>query len=295
MWPFVARCLEVAAILLFAAVGELWDQRSGVLNVGIEGLMLLGAASGFVTAIHSGNLMLGFMVGTIVGGIFGFLHGLFSITLKVNQVISGMGIWIFAMGFVTWWVDRYSGPLPPELSSPRIGGLLSPLFFLAIAFVFIVWFILFKTHLGLKIRSVGEDPSVAEATGINVVRTRYLSVTVGGLLGGLAGAFLVLTYMGIWGHIPTSGLGWIALALVFFSMWRPLILLGGALLFGVIWQFGISPEVIFPGGLGIPLGVYRMLPFIATIVILIVISTPKFRRKLGLAKPAALGLPYVKE
>lgn len=295
MWPFVARCLEVAAILLFAAVGELWSQRSGVLNVGIEGLMLLGAASGFVTAIHSGNLMLGFIVGTIVGGIFGFLHGLFSITLKVDQVISGMGIWIFAMGFVTWWVDRYSGPLPSELSSPRIGGLLSPLFFLAIAFVFIVWFILFKTHLGLKIRSVGEDPSVAEATGINVVRTRYLSVTVGGLLGGLAGAFLVLTYMGIWGHIPTSGLGWIALALVFFSMWRPLILLGGALLFGVIWQFGISPEVIFPGGLGIPLGVYRMLPFIVTVIILVVISTPKFRRKLGLAKPAALGLPYVKE
>lgn len=295
MWPFVARCLEVTAVLLFAAIGELWDQRSGVLNVGIEGLMLLGAASGFVTAIQSGSLMLGFIVGTIVGGIFGFVHGLLSITLKVNQVISGMAIWIFAMGFVTWWVDRYSGPLPAELSSPRIGGLLSPLFFLAVAFVFIVWFILFKTHLGLKIRSVGEDPSVAEATGISVVRTRYLSVTVGGLLGGLAGVFLVLTYMGLWGHLPTQGLGWIALALVFFSMWRPLILLGGALLFGVIWQFGISPEVIFPGGLGIPLGVYRMLPFIATIIILIVISTPMFRRKLGLAKPAALGLPYVKE
>ncbi len=295
MWPFVARCLEVTAVLLFAAVGELWDQRSGVLNVGIEGLMLLGAASGFVTAIHTGNLVLGFMVGTIVGGIFGFLHGLFSIMLKVDQVISGMGIWIFAMGFVTWWVDRYSGPLPEELSSPRIGGLLSPMFFLAIAFVFIVWFILFKTHLGLKIRSVGEDPSVAEATGINVTRIRYMSVTVGGLLGGLAGAFLILTYMGLWGHIPTQGLGWIALALVFFSMWRPLILLGGALLFGVIWQFGISPEVIFPGGLGIPLGVYRMLPFIVTIIVLVVIYTPKFRRKWGLAKPAALGLPYVKE
>jgi simple sugar transport system permease protein len=142
---------------------------------------------------------------------------------------------------------------------------------------------------------VGEDPSVAEATGINVARIRYISVIVGGLLSGLSGAFLTLTYLGIWGHIPTSGMGWIALALVFFSMWRPVILLGGALLFGVIWQFGISPEVIIPGGLGIPLGVYRMLPFLVTIIVLVVISTPKFRRRWGSAKPASLGIAYVKE
>ena len=295
MWPFVARCFEVTTILLFASIGELLDQRSGILNVGIDGLMLLGGASGFVIAVHSGNLWLGFIAGMIIGGIFGLLHGVLSISLKVDQVLSGMGIWIFAMGFVTWWADKYSGPLPSELSSPRIHGLLSPLFFLALALVFIVWFILFKTHLGLKIRSAGEDPSVAEATGINVVRIRYLCVIVGGLLGGLAGSFMILTYLGLWGHLPTQGLGWIALALVLFSMWRPTILFAGALIFGVIWQFGISPEVIFPGGLGIPLGIYRMLPFIATIVVLIIISTPKFRRKWGLAKPAALGLPHIKE
>lgn len=292
MWPFIARCLEVATVLLLAGIGELLDQRSGVLNVGIEGLMLLGAASGFITAIHTGSLLNGFIVGAVFGGIFGFLHGLFSITLKVDQVVSAMGIWIFAMGFVTFWVDRYSGPL--ALSSPRIGGLLSPLFFFSVALVFIVWFILSKTHLGLKIRSVGEDPSVAEATGINVVRIRYLCVIVGGLLGGLAGAFLSLTYLGLWAHLPTKGLGWIALALIFFSMWRPWILLAGSLLFGVIWQFGISPELIVPA-LGLPLAIFRMLPFIATLVVLIVISTPKFRRKWGLAKPVALGLPYLKE
>jgi len=292
MWPFIARCLEVATILLFASIGELLDQRSGVLNVGIEGLMLFGAASGYITALSTGSLLYGFIIGTAVGGIFGFLHGLFSITLKVNQVVSAMGIWIFAMGFVTFWADKFSGPL--KIPSPRIGGLLSPLFFLAIAFVFIVWFMLSKTHLGLKIRSVGEDPSVAEATGINVVRTRYLCVIVGGLLGGLAGAFMSLTYLGLWAHLPTQGMGWIALALVLFSMWKPFILLAGALIFGVVWQFGISPGLVVPG-FGLPLGVCRMLPFIATIVVLIVISTPKFRRKWGLAKPAALGLPYVKE
>jgi len=294
MWSFIARTLEITTILLIAAIGELLDQRAGVLNVAIDGLMLFGAAFGFVVALGSGSLLLGFIAGTVAGGIFGFLHGLFSITLKVNQVVSAMGVWIFAMGFVTYWADPHSGPLPRELSSPRIGGLLSPLFFLAIALVFIVWFILFKTHLGLKIRSVGEDPSVAEATGINVVRIRYLCVVVGGLLGGLSGAFLSLTYFGIWGHLLTGGLGWIALALVLFSLWRPRILLIGALIYGAVWQFSISPGAIIPG-LGIPLGILRMFPFIATIVILVVVSTPKFRRKWGLAKPAALGLPYVKE
>lgn len=295
MWPFIARFLEVATILLFAAIGELLDQRAGVLNVGIDGLILLGAASGFVVALGSGSLLLGFIAGTVVGGIFGFLHGLFSITLKVDQVVSAMGIWLFAIGFTTYWADPHSGPLPAGLSSPRIGGLLSPLFFLAVAFVFIIWFILFKTHLGLKIRSVGEDPSVAEATGINVIRIRYLCVVVGGLLGGLSGAFLSLTYFGIWGHLLSGGIGWIALALVLFSLWRPFIVLGGALIFGAIWEFSISPEAIVAGGIGLPLGICRMFPFIATIVVLIVVSTPKFRRKWGLTKPAALGLPYEKE
>jgi simple sugar transport system permease protein len=291
MWPFIARCLEISTIFLLAGIGELLDQRSGILNVGIEGLMLFGAASGFMTALHTGSLLLGMIAGTLMGGIFGFLHGLFSITLKVDQVVSAMGIWLFAMGFVTFWVDKYSGPL--KISSPRIGGL-SPMFFIAVMLVFIVWFILYRTHLGLKIRSVGEDPSVAEATGINVVRIRYLCVVVGGLLGGLAGAFLSLSFLGLWAHLETQGMGWIALALVLFSMWRPWILLAGALIFGTIWQFAIAPEVLIPG-FGLNLGVVRMFPFIATIIVLIVISTPKFRRKWGLAKPAALGLPYVKE
>ncbi|MEM3420674.1 MAG: ABC transporter permease [Candidatus Hadarchaeum sp.] len=292
MWPFIARCLEVATILLFASIGELLDQRSGILNVGLEGLMLLGASSGFLTATATGNIGYGFVAGLITGCIFGFLHGLFSIKLKVNQVVSGMGIWVFAMGFVTFVTDKYSGPL--SLSSPRIAGLLSPLFFVALALVFVVWFILYKTHLGLKIRSVGEDPAVAEATGINVAKIRYLCVTIGGLLGGFAGAFLSLNYLGLWGHLPTQGLGWIALALINFSMWRPTILLAGSLLFGVVWQFSISPELIVPG-LGLPLAVYRMLPFMATIIVLIVISTPRFRRKWGLTRPAALGLPYLKD
>jgi simple sugar transport system permease protein len=294
MVSFIAGALELATIFLIAGIGELLDQRAGVLNVGIEGLMLFGAGVSFIVARGSGSLLLGFIVGTVAGGIFGFLHGLFSITLKVDQVVSAMGVWIFAMGFTTYWVDPHSGPLPAGLSSPRIGGLLSPIFFFAIALVLIVWFILSKTHFGLKIRSVGEDPSVAEATGINVVRIRYLCVVVGGLLGGLAGAFLSLSYFGIWAHLLSGGMGWIALALVIFSMWRPILLLAGSIVFGLVWEFSIRPEAI-AAGLGIPIGICRMAPFIATIIVLVVISTPRFRRRWGLAKPAALGVPYVKE
>ena len=292
IWPFITRSLEIATILLLAAIGELLDERAGVLNVGIEGLMLFGGAAGFIAALKWG-LLPGFIVGTIVGGAFGLLHAILSITLKVNQVVSGMGIWLFAMGFVTYWADRYSGPLPMGMVSPKIYGL-SPMFFIALAIVFVIWFILSRTHLGLKIRAVGEDPSTAEVSGVNVTRIRYLCTTIGGLLGGLAGAFLVLTYLACWSHLPTMGLGWVALALVMFSLWRPPILLAGALLFGFIWQFAISPETIY-AGIPAPLPILRMLPFAVTIIFLTAISTERFRRKWALAKPAALGQPYIKE
>ncbi|MBS7612595.1 ABC transporter permease, partial [Candidatus Bathyarchaeota archaeon] len=235
MWPFVVRALDVATILLLAAIGELLNERAGVLNVGIEGLMLLGAAFGFLTAIIWG-LIPGYIIGIAVGALFGLLHAVLSITLRVNQVVSGMGIWLFAMGLVTYGVDRYSGPLPAWITSIRIYGL-SPIFFISIIVVFIIWFILTKTHLGLKIRSAGENPFAAEVSGVKVIRIRYLCTVTGGALSGLAGAFLSLTYLGVWSHLPTKGLGWIAFALVMFSLWRPLILLGGSLLFGFIWQF----------------------------------------------------------
>lgn len=283
----------MATLFTFAAIGELLDQRSGVLNVGLEGLMLFGAASGFISATLTGSILIGFLVGMAVGGIIGFLHGFFSITLRVNQVVSGMAIWILAFGLTTYLGNPFTGPLPKGVTSWRVGDLLSPLFFAAVALVFIVWFILSKTHLGLKIKAVGEDPSVAEASGINVTRTRYICVIIGGVLGGLSGAFLSLTYLGTWSQNPVEGRGWISLALIFFSLWRPWLLFAGALIFGTIWQFALSPEVFFPA-IALPLQFYRMIPFAVTVVILTVISTERFRRKWGLAKPAALGIPYVK-
>ena len=291
MWEFVVRSLEASMIFTFAGLGELIGQRSGILNVGIEGVMLFGATLGFITAQTTGSYLLGFLVGIGVGGLLGLLHGFFSITLGVNQVVSGMGIWILGFGLTTYIGGPYTGPLGME-RIPTILGV-SPFFFLGIVLVVITWFVLSKTSLGLRIRSVGENPSVAEVSGINVARTRYLCVIIAGMFMGLAGAIYALDYNPVWNYNFLMGWGFIALALVFFSMWNPFILLGGSILFGSLWQLSLNPQLVLPGVLS--RYIWRMVPFAMTIGVLLVMSTKWFRTKWGAAKPEALGLPYVKE
>jgi len=290
LWPFTTRFLEVSTILLLAAMGELLTQRSGVINVGIEGLMLFGAATSFLTA-QTFDAFAGFLAGTVVGAVFGLFHSILSVSLKVNQIVSGMGVWLFAMGFVTYWADRYTGPL--RVSIPKIAGL-TPAVFVALVILVALWFVLNRTHFGLKTRAVGENPAAAEVSGVNVVRIRYICTTVGAALCGFSGSVLLLSYLGAWSHLPTKGLGWLAFGLVMFSLWRPGILLAGSLAFGFVWQFAISPHTIFPG-FPAPLPVNRMLPFLMTIVVLTIISTESFRKRWALMKPEALGQPYIKE
>ena len=229
MWEFIARSLEASTIFTFAALGELINQRSGILNVGIEGVMLFGATLGFIAAQSTESYLLGFLVAIVIGGLLGLLHGFFSITLGVDQVVSGMGIWILGFGLTTYIGNPYTGPLGlPRI--PTVLGL-SPFFYVGIALVVVSWFVLSKTSLGLRIRAVGENPSVAEVSGIDVTKTRYLCVTAGGVLMGLAGAIYSLDYNPVWNYNFLMGWGFIALALVFFSMWNPFILLGGSLLY----------------------------------------------------------------
>lgn len=291
MWEFVIRSLEASTIFTFAALGELIDQRSGVLNVGLEGVMLFGATLGFIAAQSTESYLLGFLVGIIVGGLLGLLHGFFSVTLGVDQVVVGMGIWILGFGLTTYIGNPYTGPLGME-RIPTILGL-SPFFYVGIALVVVSWFVLSKTSLGLKIRSVGENPAVAEVSGINVTRSRYLCVTVGGMLSGLSGAIYSLFYNPVWSYNFLMGWGFIALALVFFSMWNPLILLGGSLLFGTLWQLSLNPQLVLPGVLS--RYIWRTIPFVITIGVLLVISTKWFRIRWGAAKPEALGQPYTTE
>jgi ABC-type uncharacterized transport system permease subunit len=291
MWEFFIRSLDASTIFLIAGLGELFGQRSGILNVGVEGVMLFGATLGFITAQSTGSYLIGFIVGIVIGGFLGLLHGFFSITLGGDQVVSGMGIWILGFGLTTYIGAPYAGPLGMD-RIPTVFGL-SPFFFVGIVLVVFIWFLLSQTSLGLRIRSVGEDPSVAEVSGINVSRTRYFCVITAGMLMGLAGAIYALDYNPVWNYNFLLGWGFIALALVFFSMWNPYILLGGSLLFGTLWQLSLNPQLVLPGFMS--RYIWRMVPFAITLTVLILMSTKWFRARWGAAKPEALGQPYIKD
>jgi len=291
MWEFFVRSLDASTIFTIAALGELIGQRSGVLNVGIEGVMLFGATLGFITAKTTGNYLLGFLVGIAIGGLLGLLHGFFSITLGGDQVVSGMGIWILGFGLTTYIGSIYTGPLGMERIPATLG--LSPFFFLGIALTAITWFVLSRTSLGLMIRSVGENPTVAEVSGVNIAKTRYLCVISAGMLMGLAGAIFSLDYNPVWSYNFISGRGFIALALVFFSMWNPLTLIGGSILFGTLWQLSLNPQMLLPNVMS--RYIWRTVPFGITLGALLLMSTKWFRTKWGAATPEALGQPYVKE
>jgi general nucleoside transport system permease protein len=291
MLEFFLRSLDASTIFLIAGLGELIGQRSGILNVGVEGVMLFGATLGFITVQTTGSYLLGFLVGIVVGGILGLLHGFVSITLGEDQVVSGMGIWILGFGLTTYIGSPFAGPLGME-RIPTVAGL-SPFFFVGLVLVGVVWFALAKTSWGLQVRSVGENPSVAEVSGINVTRTRYVCVVLAGMLMGLSGAIYSLNYNPVWNYNFLLGWGFIALALVFFSMWNPVILLGGALLFGTLWQLSLNPQLVLPSLMS--RYIWRMVPFAITLAVLVLMSTKWFRAKWGAAKPEALGQPFVKD
>jgi simple sugar transport system permease protein len=291
MSEFLIRSLDASTIFLIGALGELIGQRSGILNVGIEGVMLFGATLGFIVAQNSGSYLLGFVAAIAIGALLGLLHGFFSITLGGDQVVSGMGIWILGFGLTTYIGAPYAGPLGLDRIPSFLG--VSPFFFVGLVLAVITWFVLTRTSLGLRIRAVGENPSVAEVSGINVARTRYLCAVFGGMLMGFAGAVYSLDYNPVWNYNFLMGWGFIALALVFFSMWNPLILLAGSLLFGTLWQLSLNPQLVLPGVFS--RYVWRMVPFAITLGALMLMSTKWFRARWGAAKPEALGQPYVKE
>lgn len=291
MSDLLIRTLEASTIFLFAALGELVNQRSGVLNVGLEGLMLFGGTLAFIIARTMDSHTAGLLAGLAVGAFLGLAHGFFSITLRGDQVVSGMGLWVLSFGLTTYFGNPYTGPLGMARIPVFFG--LSPFVYLGIVLVAAAWFLLYRTGLGLAIRSVGENPAAAEASGVNVSLTRYLCVVFGGALAGLSGAAYTLSYNPVWNYNFLQGWGFISLALVFFSMWNPWILLAGSLLFGAMWELSLSPELVLPGVLSRYL--WRTVPFAMTILILSVISTPWFRARWGLSKPAALGLSYAGE
>jgi general nucleoside transport system permease protein len=291
-----------ATPLLLAAIGELVVERSGVLNLGVEGMMIMGAVAGFGAATLTGSPWLGVLAAMVVGMLFSLLFAFLTLTVATNQVATGLSLTLLGLGlsgmlgtgFVGLPGERLGNLDIPGLTTlPVVGRLIfgqDPLFYISIALVAGVGWFLFRTRAGLTLRSIGDSHSSAHALGIPVIRYRYLAVLFGGACAGLAGGQLSLVYTPQWVENMTAGRGWIALALVVFSSWRPLRVLAGAYLFGAVWIGQLHAQAF---GIRAPAQLMSALPYIATVVVLVVIS--RNRRLTLVNTPAALGQAFVPE
>jgi simple sugar transport system permease protein len=295
----VLATLGAGTPLVFAALGELVTEKSGVLNLGVEGMMLVGAVCGFAVAAATGSLWLGVLVAMLAGAAMSLIFGTLTLTFQANQVASGLALTIFGIGLSAFVGLDYTsvalnGIQPvriPVLSDiPLVGPLLfglDPLLYLSfVMFGAVSWF-LYRSKAGLLLRGIGESPDSAHAIGYPVIRIRYFAVLFGGAMAGLGGAYLALVYTPLWVEEMTSGRGWIALALVVFATWRPARVMLGAYLFGgvTILQFHVQGI-----GIDLPSQLLSMLPYLATIVVLVLIS--RDINTIRLNAPASIGKAF---
>jgi ABC-type uncharacterized transport system permease subunit len=299
--PVLAGALAAATPLIFAGLGELVTERSGVINLGVEGMMSIGAICGFAAAVHSGGgAGIGLPAGALGGMATALLFSIFSLSLAANQAACGLAITIFGIGLSAFIGQNYvsynlSGLTPlniPLLSQiPVIGQIFfkqDPVVYLSLlAFALVSW-TLAKTRLGLLLKAVGESPESAHAIGYSVLGIRYGAVAFGGAMAGIAGAYLSTVYTPLWVQNMSAGRGWISVALVVFATWKPARLLLGAYLFGGITILQFHAQTL---GLSVPVQVLAALPYVATIIVLVVISRDK--RLLQLNLPASLGKSFL--
>ncbi|NML73507.1 ABC transporter permease [Rhizobium sp. S-51] len=286
--------------LVIAAMGELVTERSGVLNLGVEGMMIIGAVCAFATSQITGSPFIGVLAGILAGAAFSLLFAFLTLTLVANQVATGLALTLLGLGVSGMMGESFVGvpgvklqPIAVPLLSdiPVIGKLLfhqDLVFYLSILLVVGVNWYLFRTRSGLKLRAIGDNHGSAHTLGIHVVRTRYLAVLFGGACAGLAGAQLSLVYTPQWVENMSAGRGWIALALVVFASWRPWRVLAGGYLFGAVTIGQLHAQAF---GIGLPSQFLSALPYAATIVVLVIISHN--RRTTLINTPASLGKPFV--
>ncbi|TRB16311.1 ABC transporter permease [Agrobacterium tumefaciens] len=292
--------ITAATPLVIAASGELVTERSGVLNLGVEGMMIMGAVCAFAAAHMTGSPYIGILAGIASGAVFSLLFGFLTLTLVTNQVATGLALTILGLGVSGMLGESFVG-LPGVKLQPIVFPLLSDIpffgpllfrqdliFYLSIALVSGIGWFLFKSRTGLKIRAIGDSHASAHALGINVIRTRYLAVMFGGACAGLAGAQLSLVYTPQWVENMSAGRGWIALALVVFASWRPWRVLAGGYLFGAVTIGQLHAQAF---GIGVPSQLLSALPYLATIVVLVIISHN--RRTTLINTPASLGKSFV--
>ena len=297
--PVFASTAVAATPLAYAAFGELVTERAGVLNLGVEGMMLVGAVSGFAVATQTGSLGLGFVAGTLSGVALSMIFAVLTLTLQTNQVATGLALTLFGVGLSAFAGRSYLGlsldGLDP-LSIPVLGQIpfVGPLLFHfdimvygSLVLLFALQWFFGRSHWGLVVRAVGESPASAHAIGYPVIRIRYLAILFGGAMSGLAGAYLSLAITPLWVEGMSAGRGWITLALVVFATWKPMRVLLGAYLFG-----GVTILQFYGQGMGVhvPSEILSMLPYLVTIVVLVLISrNPK---TILLNQPMSLGQSF---
>ena len=307
--------VATGTVLLFATLGEILAERSGVMNLGVEGMMLLGAMSGYSVTIATGNPWLGVLVAMIAAGLLSQIHAFIAITLHADQVVSGLSLTFLGIGISLVLGDGLSKAgtvaLLPLFSVPLLERIpiLGQIFFshqnvlvyVGYLFIPLVWYFINRTRPGMHLRAVGEYPAAADALGINVFRMRYLYVFIGGMLAGLGGVTISLAIAPGWfSEMTTAGQGWIAIGLVIFAQWNPIRAAVGAYTFGALRRLILDiqgPSILF--GLANPFyynpywGFFlQMLPYTFTIIVLVIGSRDAMRKRLG--APAALGTPYIR-
>ncbi len=296
--------------LVYATIGEIYTERSGILNLGVEGIMIMGAVIAFAAAYHTDSAWAGVIVAMIIGGLLGLIHAFLTITLRAEQVVTGLAITLAGIGLASFLGQKLGpegGPLVgligPRFHDIAIPGLsqipiIGPALFNQDILVYLMYvlaivssYFLYKTRSGLHLRAVGESPQTADALGVSVFGTRYLYTVIGGMLIALGGAHLSLAYTPGWTENLTGGRGWIAVALVIFAAWDPLRAVLGALLFGGVnaIQFRLQAQ-----GTTIPASLLNMLPYFLTVVVLVLTTWLEALSK-RVGAPAALGLPYNRE
>ncbi|MDD2216186.1 MAG: ABC transporter permease [Eubacteriales bacterium] len=306
MEGFFAATVIASMPLLFATIGEIITEKSGHLNLGVEGLMLMGAIMGFVVGYGSGNPFMALLGALLAGAAGSLIYAFLTVSLRANQVVTGLTLTIFGTGFASFIGKTYVGMVvPQEIKSffrqvdvPLLGDIpfLGPVFFQQDIFIYFGYLLvlvssiyLFKTRAGLNLRAVGENAAASDASGINVNLYKYIHICLGGGLCGLGGAYMSLVMMSVWQENVVAGRGWIAVALVIFASWNPVKALIGSLLFGGLSILGFRLQ-----SMGIHISQYwvDMLPYAATIIIIILSST---KNKKENQPPADLSNPYFRE
>lgn len=299
----LAAAIAAGTAILYACLGEVLCERAGVLNLGVEGMMLMGALSGFAVTLWTGSPFIGALAAMLAGGLMSLIHALLSVTLRANQVVSGLALTLFGGGLSAFLGQPLVGlpapasftklPIPVLSDIPVLGPILfrqDLLTYGSYLLVPLLWAWIYRTRPGLYLRAVGESPATTDAMGLSVVGLRYLYVVLGGVFAGLGGAAISLASNPGWVENMTAGRGWIAIALVIFATWNPLRAAVGAYLFG-----GVEALQFRLQGAGTPISPFflNMLPYLFTIVVLVLATQETVRRRIG--APAALGLPYFRE